>query len=63
MIKAGWIFMIVSWGVILGLCVFCFRFIFAKHAEEHLTAPMEIEVELEEEAREEDDLRSSPPDC
>jgi len=25
---AGWIFMLVSWGAIIALCVFCFKKIF-----------------------------------
>jgi hypothetical protein len=27
---AGWIFMALSWGLIIGLTVFCFRMIFKK---------------------------------
>ena len=45
----GWILLIFSWGAILSLCIFCFRAIFRKRAAEHLVAPIEIEVELEEE--------------
>ena len=48
---AGWIFLIVSWGAILALCLFCFREIFHLKAEEHLVAPLEIETELPEEER------------
>jgi hypothetical protein len=42
---AGWIFLVLSWGVILALCAFCFRIIFRGKAEEHLVAPLEIETE------------------
>ena len=27
---AGWIFLVASWGVILGLCAFCFSRTFRK---------------------------------
>ena len=27
---SGWIFMVISWGIIIGLLVFCFKMIFKK---------------------------------
>lgn len=32
MTTAGWIFLVASWGVILGLCVFCLMRTFKKKA-------------------------------
>ena len=31
MTVGGWVFLGVSWGLILGLCGFCFRKVFAHH--------------------------------
>ena len=31
MTPAGWIFMTVSWTLIIGLCAFCFRKLFEQH--------------------------------
>ncbi len=43
----GWAFMIFSWGVIIGLCIFCFKRIF-KVEKESMVAPIDIEAEIEE---------------
>lgn len=47
MTTMGWIFLIISWGIITGLCVFCFHRIFQLERDE-VAAPIEIEAELEE---------------
>lgn len=47
MTAMGWLFLIISWGVITGLCVFCFYRIFQLERGE-VVAPIEIEAELEE---------------
>jgi hypothetical protein len=43
----GWIFMLISWCVIIGLCTFCFGRIF-RLQREHLVAPLEIDTEPSE---------------
>jgi len=48
MTTGGWILVVISWGLILALCIFCFRAIFGKKAAEHLVAPIELEAEIEE---------------
>ena len=50
MTTGGWLFLILCWGAILGLCAYCFRAIFSKKAEEHLVAPLEIETEISEQS-------------
>ena len=44
---SGWIFLILSWGFIIGLCVFCLKQIFRIRTES-LVYPLEVEMELEE---------------
>ena len=44
----GWLFLIVSWGVIIGLCVFCFVRL-TNPEKEKLHSPLDIEAEIEEE--------------
>ncbi len=41
----GMFFMALSWIGIIGLCAWCFRFIFREHTQEHLVAPLEIDTE------------------
>lgn len=48
MTAQGWIFMITSWVIIIGLCFYCFRFIF-KSKTENIVYPLEVESQLEEE--------------
>lgn len=48
MTTQGWIFMIASWVIITGLCVYCFRFIF-KSKTDNIVYPLEVESQLEEE--------------
>jgi len=32
MTLAGWVFLVVSWGLIIALCLFCFRLIFRRNS-------------------------------
>ena len=43
----GWLFLILSWGVIVALCVFCYLQL-AKPGEERLHSPLDIEADIEE---------------
>jgi len=49
---SGWIFMIVSWSAIIGLCVYCFRAIFRTQTR-NIVYPLEVESQIEKEADEE----------
>ncbi len=49
---SGWIFFILSWGFIIGLCIYCFIEIFRTRSE-NIVYPLEVEAELEEKDREE----------
>jgi len=42
----GWIFLILSWAVIIGLCVFCFRKVFQLQRS-NTSAPPETETEAD----------------
>lgn len=44
----GWLFLLLSWGLIIWLCIFCFLRIF-RIEKESIVAPLEIEAEIEEE--------------
>lgn len=35
MTPSGWVFLVLSWSLILGLCVFCFRHIFHQRRGAH----------------------------
>ncbi len=43
----GWLFLIFSWGVIIGLCVFCFSRLTNPEKNE-LHSPLDIEADIEE---------------
>ena len=47
MSTSGWIFLIISWTLIIGLCLFCFRVIFEKK-EKNIVYPLDVESHLEE---------------
>ena len=47
MTLGGWIFLILSWAVITGLCVFCFRKVFQLQRM-NISAPLELETEPHE---------------
>ena len=46
MTPGGWIFLILSWAVIIGLCVFCFGKVF-QIQRRNASAPPEIETEVD----------------
>ena len=55
----GWLFLIVSWGVIIGLCWFCYAQL-AKPGEERLHSPLDIEADIEEAEDGGDKIHPSP---
>lgn len=46
MTLGGWIFLILSWAVIIGLCVFCFRKVFQLQRS-NTSEPPETETEAD----------------
>lgn len=50
--SGGFIFMTLSWVLIISLNVFCFLNIF-KEKEEKIVGPLEVESEMDEEAKNE----------
>ena len=49
---SGIIFLIFSWGVIIGLCIYCFMEIFRTRSR-NIVYPLEVEAEIEEKEKEE----------
>lgn len=49
---SGIIFLIFSWGVIIGLCIYCFMQIFRTQSR-NIVYPLEVEAEIEEKEKEE----------
>ena len=55
----GWLFMIVSWTIILVLCILCFKRIF-QIERESMVAPIDIEADIEEEEDRGEQLHPAP---
>ena len=57
----GWLFLIFSWGVIIGLCAYCFSKL-TNPSQEPLHSPLDIEADIEEEEGEEIKIHPTPED-
>jgi hypothetical protein len=59
MTLGGWIFLILSWAVIIALCVFCFWKVFQLQRM-NISAPLELDTEAHEKPPDENNTPSTP---
>ncbi len=59
MTPGGWIFLILSWAVIIALCVFCFWKVF-QIQRMNISAPLDIDTEPDEKPADRNNDLSTP---